>query len=135
LLRSAPTAIWLAMLQTEVTTELTPKRRKERRGQLFKRVREVVPTTLRRPVTTFDLLAQAGLVGPDFLYRLSGLFDRKVGFETLRSWRRGFRKAPDWAIEIVEAECRRVRDACQRALDALERERALRLERERDGKL
>lgn len=122
------------MLQ-QVTTEPTPKRRKERRGQLLKRVRNVVPTKLRQAVTTFDLLAQTALIGPDFLYRLSSLFKREVGYETLRSWRRGFRRAPDWAIEVVEAECRRVRDECQRALDALERERAMKLEREQDGKL
>lgn len=122
------------MLQ-QVTTESPPKRRKERRGQLLKRVRNVVPTKLRQAATTFDLLAQTALVGPDFLYRLNALFSGQVGYETLRSWRRGFRKAPDWAIEVVEAECRRVRDECQRALDALERERVARLERQQNEKL
>lgn len=122
------------MLQ-EITPEPTPTRAKSRRGQHLRRIREFVPQKLRKPITLFDDLAQCALVGPEFNRRLLALFNDAVGFETLRSWRRGFRKAPDWAIEVVEAECRRVRDECQRALDALERERIAKAERERDGKL
>lgn len=66
-------------------------------------------------------MARAALPGPAFLKRLQALLGTRAG--TIKAWRRGDRKPPQWALDTLYEACSRIRNTANSAME-LEQARA-----------
>jgi hypothetical protein len=61
-------------------------------------------------------MVYAALPGPNFHRRLQQLLN-KAPAETIKAWRRGHRRAPQWARDRLYEACAAIRNAANNAMD------------------